>query len=64
MLIANPIYDTVFGYLMNDLEIAKGIISTIIEKDKALDEKDKAVEALKEQKQYYEELLKKLGHQV
>ncbi|MGE5343311.1 MAG: hypothetical protein ACM3SY_17725 [Candidatus Omnitrophota bacterium] len=33
MLIANPIYDTVFGYLMKDLEIAKGIISTIIGED-------------------------------
>ncbi len=30
MQIANPIYDTVFKYLMEDLEIAKLIISTII----------------------------------
>jgi hypothetical protein len=30
MLIANPIYDNVFKYLMEDLEIAKGVISTII----------------------------------
>lgn len=30
MLIANPIYDTVFKYLMENLKIAKGIISTII----------------------------------
>ncbi|NIM11402.1 MAG: hypothetical protein GTO45_05360 [Candidatus Aminicenantes bacterium] len=30
MLIANPIYDLAFKYLMENLEIAKGIISTII----------------------------------
>ncbi len=30
MLIANPIYDTVFKYLMENLDIAKGVISTII----------------------------------
>ena len=30
MLIANPIYDTVFKYLMDDLPVAKLIISTII----------------------------------
>ncbi|MGE5344086.1 MAG: hypothetical protein ACM3SY_21680 [Candidatus Omnitrophota bacterium] len=33
MLIANPIYDTVFKYLMENLEIAKGMISTIIDED-------------------------------
>jgi len=31
MKILNPIYDSVFKYLMEDLEIAKGFISTIIE---------------------------------
>jgi hypothetical protein len=30
MIIANPIYDVVFKYLMDDAEIAKGIISRII----------------------------------
>ncbi len=30
MLIANPIYDTVFKYLMDNAEIARGIIATII----------------------------------
>ena len=30
MLIANPIYDVVFKYLMVNVEIAKGVISTII----------------------------------
>ena len=30
MLIANPIYDAVFKYLLEDFDIAKGIISTII----------------------------------
>jgi len=30
MLIANPIYDVVFKYLMEDTEIAKGFISSII----------------------------------
>ena len=30
MLIANPIYDTVFKYLMENLDIAKGIISTMM----------------------------------
>jgi hypothetical protein len=30
MLIANPIYDTVFKYLMENLDIAKGIIAAII----------------------------------
>lgn len=30
MLIANPIYDTVFKYLMEQTSIAKGIIGSII----------------------------------
>lgn len=33
MLIANPIYDTVFKYLMDDNRIAKLIISTIIDEE-------------------------------
>ena len=33
MLIANPIYDTVFKYLMENLDIAKGIISTLIDEE-------------------------------
>jgi hypothetical protein len=33
MLIANPIYDVFFKYLMEDIESAKTIISAIIEKD-------------------------------
>ena len=33
MEIANPIYDVVFKYLMNDNEVAKLIISTIIEEE-------------------------------
>jgi hypothetical protein len=33
MLIANPVYDTVFKYLMSDLDIAKGIISAILEQE-------------------------------
>ena len=33
MLIANPIYDLVFKYLMENLEIAKGIISAIIDEE-------------------------------
>jgi hypothetical protein len=33
VLIANPIYDVVFKYLMENLDIAKGIISTIIKED-------------------------------
>ncbi len=31
MTIANPIYDTVFKYLMEDLDIAKGLLSAILE---------------------------------
>ncbi len=31
MTIANPIYDIVFKYLMEDLDIAKGILSTILD---------------------------------
>ena len=30
MIIANPIYDVVFKYLLDDLDIAKGLLSTII----------------------------------
>ena len=30
MILANPIYDTVFKYLMEDLDIAKGLLSTIL----------------------------------
>ena len=33
MIIANPIYDIVFKYLMEDLDIARGIISRIINED-------------------------------
>lgn len=33
MLIANPIYDVVFKYLMENLDIAKGVISTIIKEE-------------------------------
>lgn len=33
MLIANPIYDTVFKYLMENLKVASGIISTIIDEE-------------------------------
>jgi hypothetical protein len=33
MLIANPIYDTVFKRMMKNLDIAKGIISTIIDEE-------------------------------
>ena len=33
MKILNPIYDTAFKYLMEDIEIAKGLISTIIEEE-------------------------------
>ncbi|MDQ1351600.1 MAG: hypothetical protein QG657_1905 [Acidobacteriota bacterium] len=33
MLIANPIYDTVFKYLMDNVDIAKGIIAAIIGED-------------------------------
>ena len=30
MTIANPIYDIVFKYLMEDMDIAKGLLSTIL----------------------------------
>ncbi len=33
MIIANPIYDVVFKYLMEDTEIAKGLLSTILKTD-------------------------------
>ena len=33
MKILNPIYNTVFKYLMEDIEIAKGLISSIIEQE-------------------------------
>jgi hypothetical protein len=33
VIIANPIYDVVFKYLMANLDIARGIISTIIDED-------------------------------
>ena len=33
MLIANPIYDEVFKYLMSDIDIAKGVLSTILDED-------------------------------
>jgi hypothetical protein len=33
MLIANPIYDLAFKYLMENLDIAKGIVSTIIDEE-------------------------------
>ena len=33
MLIANPIYDVVFKYMMSNIDVAKGLISTIIDED-------------------------------
>lgn len=33
MLIANPIYDEVFKYLMADLEIARGVLAAILDED-------------------------------
>ena len=33
MFIANPIYDSVFKYLLDDLEIAKGLLSLILEEE-------------------------------
>ncbi|MCX6583415.1 MAG: hypothetical protein NT166_24835 [Candidatus Aminicenantes bacterium] len=33
MIIANPIYDIVFKYLMADLDVAKGVIATIIDEE-------------------------------
>lgn len=33
MIIANPIYDVVFKYLMEDAEIAKGLLATILKVD-------------------------------
>jgi len=33
MIIANPIYDVVFKHLMDDIDIAKGVISTIISQE-------------------------------
>ena len=35
MIIANPIYDVVFKYLMEDTEIAKGLLSTILKTEVA-----------------------------
>ncbi len=31
MIIANPLYDTVFKYLMEDMEVAKGLLSVILD---------------------------------
>jgi hypothetical protein len=33
MIIANPLYDVIFKYLMEDMESAKTIISSIIERE-------------------------------
>ena len=33
MIIANPIYDTTFKYLMKNIRIARGVISTIIDEE-------------------------------
>lgn len=33
MLIANPIYDTVFRYLMGNLNVAKLMLSVLLEKE-------------------------------
>ena len=33
MIIANPIYDIVFKYLMDDLDIAKGLLSVILDEE-------------------------------
>ena len=52
MIIANPIYDVVFKYLMQDVEIAKGLIGRIIDEDivkldfKAQEKPKKAIEQL------------------
>ena len=36
MIIANPIYDVVFKYLMANLDIAGGVISTILNEEIAM----------------------------
>ena len=33
VIIANPIYDIVVKYLMADLDVARGVISTIIDEE-------------------------------
>jgi hypothetical protein len=33
MLIANPIYDVVFKYMMEDMDIAKGLLSAILKEE-------------------------------
>ena len=63
--IANPTYDVVFKYMMDDIEIAKLVISTIIGEDIEIsyirrmirDENEKAIE--KAIKEYNEKLEKK-----
>ncbi len=57
MIIANPIYDTVFKYLMEDTEIAKGMLSIILnvsqryktENDQKLNYENKSKDPLIEQ---------------
>jgi hypothetical protein len=36
VIIANPIYDVVFKYLMANLDVAKGVISTVIDEEIAV----------------------------
>ena len=51
MLIANPIYDVVFKYLMENMAVAKGIISTIIGQE--IEHLDfKAQESIRRSKKY------------
>jgi len=58
MIIANPIYDTVFKYMMEDNTVAKLLVSSIIGEDvvslepkpqEHIREKDKEIEELKRQ---------------
>ncbi|MBU0766111.1 MAG: hypothetical protein KJ607_14910 [Bacteroidetes bacterium] len=48
MKIANPIYDVVFKYLMNDNRVAKLLLSSILEKEIVeLEEKERLIRELK-----------------
>lgn len=66
--VANPLYDAVFKYLMEDDRIAKTILAALLKKDDQLKEKDemlrKMIKGMQENGMSLDEIAKMLNKTV
>ena len=66
--VANPLYDAVFKYLMEDDRIAKTILAALLKKDDQLKEKDemlrKMIEGMQENGMPLDDIAKMLNKTV